>query len=150
MSLSLPADFGYVLAIGAGLYVLQQWVLTGAVVLPARRRSGIKAPTLYPTDAQARELKLTPEQLNEYMNAQRAHQNQVEFSSAFLPLYYAIGLVQPRKTAVAGASILFFRTIGSLAYGGLLPISRRWGGLYHLGEAYLVYLAFRVSVDMIR
>ncbi len=105
------------------------------------------------------------------MRAQRAHQQNVEVTSGtilllhgrsgvnaklfsrtvFLPLLIVAGL-NPSTTlqvATAGAFALGFRVIGTLGYSLNLPLLRRVGGLWHVAEVYVVYLAGRFVVELI-
>ena len=146
MKLDIAPEYGYVLGGAVSMYLTQQLVLlaVGKGVLPMRKATGIKAPTLYPRDSEIKKLKLTDEQVHAYYCSQRAHQNSMEFNSVFMGLYLVTGLFEPRNTAIAGAVVAFFRVVGGLAYMGKLgPITRAWGGFFHLGELAVVYYAFR-------
>ena len=144
------------------MFLLQQIVLVLPVV-KQRISTGIKAPTLYPRDGQIKELKLAPYQVENYMRAQRAHQNNVEFTSVFMALFLVTGLF-PEVTlhvALAGAAsrrgrvtllstfseasggplgawVVLFRLLGGVGY--LFGV-RQIGSLFHLGELYILYLA---------
>ena len=88
-------------------------------------------------------------QVNSYYCAQRAHQNSMEFYSVFMGLYLITGLFEPTNVAIAGAVVAFFRLVGGLAYIGTIPLSRAWGGLFHLGELAVVYYAFKTAHRLI-
>ena len=144
------------------MFLLQQIVLVLPVV-KQRISTGIKAPTLYPRDGQIKELKLAPYQVENYMRAQRAHQNNVEFTSVFMALFLVTGLF-PEVTlhvALAGAAsrrgrvtllstfseasggplgawVVLFRLLGGVGY--LFGV-RQIGSFFHLGELYILYLA---------
>ena len=70
--IDLTQDHGYVAAVAVGLWVLQ-FILSIRVGIE-RGTTGIKAPTLYPTDKQVAALKLSPAAVDKYMCIQRAHQ----------------------------------------------------------------------------
>lgn len=78
------------------------------------------------------------------MCAQRAHQNNVEFSSVFLPLFLGVGLIagdETRHVAAVGAAALFFRMVNGVGYSmGAKHALRKVGGLWHVPELYLLYL----------
>jgi len=115
--------------------------------------TGIKAPTLYPRDSEIKALKLTEEQVATYMCAQRAHQNNVEFSSVFLPLFLAAGLVPALTVRVgyAGASVAVCRILYIIGYNmGAKSLLRGLGGLFHLGELYIVGLCLYHGIAMAR
>jgi hypothetical protein len=50
------------------------------------------------------------------MRAQRAHQNNVELMSVFMPIFLIIGLFKPKETAMGGLVVLIFRIIGGIGY----------------------------------
>ena len=54
-------------------------------------KTKILAPTIYPRDSEIKELKLNDKQVGDYMRAQRAHQNNVEFLSGFMAIYILAG-----------------------------------------------------------
>ena len=101
VEIKISKDYGYVLLIGISLYLAQQLILV-IPVIRARSLTKIKAPTLYPRDSEIKKLELKEEDVDYYLRAQRAHQNNVEFMSVFMPLFLIIGLFEPKKTAVGG------------------------------------------------
>ena len=119
------------------------------------KRTGIKAPTLYPRDSEIKEKKLDDAAVQSYMQAQRAHQNNVEFTSVYMAVFLATGLVAgdlTMKVALAGASVLGFRVVNGLgyAYGGAKHPLKRLGGLFHIGEVYTLYLAGSIAYRMVQ
>jgi len=86
LMIELSAEYGYVLAVALAMFLLQQIVM---VIPVARQRikTGIAPPTLYPRDSQIKALGLDERKVANYMCAQRAHQNNVEFTSVFMPLF---------------------------------------------------------------
>eukprot|EP00605_Chrysophyceae_sp_TOSAG23-4_P002344 GSChrysophyteH1.ASY1.ANO1.2592.1 assembled CDS len=128
-------EFGYVVLVAIGFFLQQQLMFVIPVVM-ARKSTGISTPTLYPRDSEIKDLRLTDEQVRDYMCKQRAHQNNVEFMSVFMPLYCLAG----------GAFILFFRTIGGLGYSAGY---RKYSGFFHLGELFILYLLGKAAYDMI-
>ncbi len=151
MKLDIAPEYGYVLGGAVSMYLTQQLVLlaVGKGVLPMRKATGIKAPTLYPRDSEIKKLKLTDEQVNEYYCSQRAHQNSMEFNSVFMGLYLVTGLFEPRNTAIAGAVVVVFRLLGGLAYNKTLPLSRHVGGFFHFGELAVLYFAVRSAYRLV-
>lgn len=149
---SISNEYGFVLATGAVLYLSQQLLAT-IYVVRARMATGIKAPTLYPRDSEIKALKLSDDQVTDYMNAQRSHQHTVEFSSVFLPLFLAAGLVPEitMRVAYAGASVAVFRILGIAGYQmGARSLPRRLSGLFHVGELYILYLCLAQGISMAR
>ena len=74
----------------AGCYHLLQGLLAIPVVR-ARLSTKISAPILYPRDSEIKARNLTEDQVTAYYNAQRGHQNNVEFSATFIPMMMAAG-----------------------------------------------------------
>ena len=118
---ALPADFGLVVAVSVGFYI-QQSILFVIPVAMQRGKTGIKPPTLYPTDSQIKDLKLTETQVTDYMCAQRVHQNNMEFLTVFMPIFLLAGLFEPRKAAIAGALVWAGRLTTALGY----LVSPKW------------------------
>ncbi|KAJ3236446.1 hypothetical protein HDU78_004646 [Chytriomyces hyalinus] len=138
MLVEVSNDFGYVIAVMIAFYLQQNFAFV-IQVLRQRMATGIKAPSFYPRDSEIKELKLSKEQVQNYMYAQRIHQNNMEFMSFFLPVFLVAGVSNPIHTAAAGAFIFVCRMI----YGFVPPKSsiRALSGFFHLGEWYVLYLA---------
>lgn len=143
--MEIKSEYGYVLFIAVFLYLHQQLILV-IPVIKNRKSTGINAPTLYPRDSEISKLKLTEEQVDQYLRAQRAHQNNVELTSVFMPLFLIVGLFEPKKTAIAGMVVLLFRILGGIGY---LKGKRMIGAGFHLGELYILYLAFKIAYNQI-
>ena len=63
--------------------------------------------------------------------------------SVFGPLFLFAGLLQPRKTALAGLVFTLSRLVGGLAYsyGGYKHPLKMFAGItYHLSEVYIIFL----------
>ncbi|KAJ3066455.1 hypothetical protein HDU98_010211, partial [Podochytrium sp. JEL0797] len=135
VSITVPADYGLVLAVLLAMY-LQQNIIFVIGVLKARISTGIKAPSFYPRDSEIKELKLSQAQVESYMYAQRIHQNNVEFMSFFLPVFLLAGLHASLNVAIAGAAIVVCRMIYGLAdpKGSFRKVS----GLFHIAEIYVL------------
>ena len=146
LKLEINKDYGYVLLVGLLLYLTQQLVLL-IPVLKMRNKTKIKAPTLYPRDSEIADLKLDDETLNTYMRAQRAHQNNVELMSVFMPLFLMVGLFKPKKAAIGGLIVLVFRIIGGIGY---YFKKRVYGAPFHLGELYVLYLGFLIVYELLK
>jgi uncharacterized membrane protein YecN with MAPEG domain len=138
-TLELTPEYGYIIAVVAAMYIAQNIIMVLPVVRQ-RLKTGIKAPTLYPRDHEIKTLKLSDKQVWNYMVAQRAHQNNVEFTSVFMPLFLVTGLFPAitLKVAIAGAWVVFWRVAGAVGY--LFGV-RQIGTPYALGAFYILYLA---------
>ena len=112
-----------------------------------RNKTKLKAPTLYPRDSEISKLKLDDEIVDKYMRAQRAHQNNVELMSVFMPLFLIIGLFKPKETAMGGLIVLIFRIIGGIGYTFK---KRMYGAPFHLGELYILYLGFLIVYELFK
>lgn len=114
-AINLPPDFGYVIAVMLAFWV-QQSVIFVIPIASARSNTGIQPPVLYPNDSLIKELKLTDEQVDNYMRAQRVHQNNMEFLCAFMPIFFVAGLYNPMHTAIAGALVWAGRLATAIGY----------------------------------
>ena len=121
-----------------GFYLQQQVAFTVPVVMK-RMKYGIKAPTLYPRDSEIKALKLTDEQVHDYNCTQRAHQNNVELMSVFLPLYLVAGAIPGKAMNVfyAGLAMFAARMLGGLGYSAGL---RKYSGWFHIPEYYILWI----------
>jgi len=146
MELKISQEYGYVLLIAIFMYLAQQLVMV-IPVIRARSLTKIKAPTLYPRDSEIKKLQLKEEDVDYYLRAQRAHQNNVEFMSVFMPLFLIIGLFEPKKTAIGGLIVLVFRIIGGLGY---LYNKREFGAAFHLGELYILFIGFQIVYSLLK
>ena len=115
MNVEIPAQYGYVIAVFLAFWV-QQNVIFVIPIAMQRSKTNIKPPTLYPTDSQIKELKLSEDVVNSYMCTQRVHQNNVEFLSCFLPLMLLAGLFNAEHAAIAGAIVWAGRMVTALGY----------------------------------
>ncbi|KAI9332233.1 hypothetical protein BDR26DRAFT_869514 [Obelidium mucronatum] len=146
VSVTIPSDYGYVIAVLVAIY-LQQNLLFVSQVIKARMATGIKAPSFYPRDAEIKELKLSPAQVENYMYAQRVHQNNMELFSFFLPVFLIAGLNEPVKVAAAGAFIVAFRMLyGFAPYKSSI---RKLAAMFHFGEWYTLYLAGQFAYQLV-
>jgi len=146
VELKIGKEYGYVLLIAILMYLAQQLVMV-IPVIRTRSLTKIKAPTLYPRDSEIKKLQLNEEDVDYYLRAQRAHQNNVEFMSVFMPLFLIIGLFEPKKTAIGGVIVLTFRIIGGLGY---LYNKREFGAPFHLGELYILFLGFQIVYNLLK
>jgi len=119
-------------------------------VMQARKKFGVKPPTLYlaelPEDAEEKDKK----RVYEYNCAQRAHQNTCESMALVMINMMGTGIMYPITSAVFGAVWV----IGRVLYGYLYvnyPTKKSYGSfLWHLGEFPLGILAFKVAYDMLK
>eukprot|EP00474_Spongospora_subterranea_P008461 CRZ08919.1 hypothetical protein [Spongospora subterranea] len=147
MMVSIDPEFGYVIAVLIAFYV-QQNVIFVAFVVKARMKTKIKAPTLYPRDSEVKALKLTEDNVDYYLRAQRIHQNNIEFMSMFLPVFLMAGIANPIQTAIAGAVVWTFRMAFALGYSKSTG-SRSIGAPFHLGELYILYIAGKFAYQLL-
>eukprot|EP00949_MAST-11_sp_MAST-11-sp1_P004686 g4686.t1 len=148
MQLQISKDYGYVLLAGIWLYLNSALIL----VIPvnrARKKYGVKAPTIYPRDSEIKKLKMSDADVKDYMSCQRGHLNNVEFSSVFVPILLVGGLVSGDRTfeiACAGMFAAFFRMLGGLLY----PYGMRGAGaLFHIAELYIITVIGQQAMAMI-
>ena len=144
--MEIKKEFGYVLFVAVMLYLTQQLLLV-IPVIKERSSTGIETPTLYPRDSEIQKLKLTEEQVDGYLRAQRAHQNNVEkIMSVFMPIFLVAGLFEPKNVAIAGLIVLVFRIIGGLGY---LYGKRMYGAPFHIGELYLLFIVVKIAYNFL-
>ena len=145
-TLEINKNYGFVLLIALALYLTQQLLLL-IPVMQMRNKTKLKAPTLYPRDSEISKLKLEDDVVDKYMRAQRAHQNNVELMSVFMPLFLIIGLFKPKETAMGGLIVLIFRIIGGIGYTFK---KRMYGAPFHIGELYILYLWFLIVYELFK
>ena len=145
-TLEINKNYGFVLLIALALYLTQQLLLL-IPVMQMRNKTKLKAPTLYPRDSEISKLKLEDDVVDKYMRAQRAHQNNVELMSVFMPLFLIIGLFKPKETAMGGLIVLIFRIIGGIGYTFK---KRMYGAPFHIGELYILYLGFLIVYELFK
>tara|TARA_X000001036_G_C20549502_1_gene753777 strand:- start:447 stop:992 length:546 start_codon:yes stop_codon:yes gene_type:complete len=143
--MEIKKEYGYILLIAVLLYLHQQLFLV-IPVIKNRQSTGISAPTIYPRDSEISKLQLSNEQVDQYLRAQRAHQNNVELTSVFMPLFLIVGLFEPTQAAIGGVIVLLFRVLGGIGY---LHGKRMIGAGFHLGELYILYLACKIGFKFI-
>jgi hypothetical protein len=103
---------------------------------------------IYPSDSLVKSLNLTDSQVNQYMCAQRVHQNNMEFLVVFFPMLLIAGLYNPLHTAAAGVVVWLGRLITALGYWSAAE-KRMYGGWYHIPEFYIIYLVVRFGIQLI-
>jgi hypothetical protein len=67
-TINLEAEYGYVVLVAVGFWILQFLFMIPVGLM--RNKTGIKPPTMYPTDKQITNLKLSPEVVDTYMRVQ--------------------------------------------------------------------------------
>jgi hypothetical protein len=113
-SISIEKEYGYVVLVAIGFWLLQFLFMIPIAIM--RNKTGIKPPTLYPTDKQVTSLKLSPETVDSYLRTQRVHQNHMEFLVMFFPILLLAGLYDAKHAAIAGAVTLLGRVVTGLGY----------------------------------
>ncbi|KAI9345628.1 hypothetical protein BDR26DRAFT_856360 [Obelidium mucronatum] len=144
MSFTLPADYGYVIAVGA-LSTLYPLVLGGQVG-GARKRANVPYPHMYATQEECAKDK------NKYLfNCyQRAHHNFLENYPQFLFLLATSGIQYPQIAAGAGAVWIVGRIFYASNYQTGEPSKRNGGlALLHLfGMLTLIGLGITTGVSL--
>jgi glutathione S-transferase len=150
--LSSRADFEYaggklipehgLLALAGGLAFVINLILV-IMVGKARKKYKVSPPVMTETRKDAkgelRELPLA------YLQAQRAHLNNVEN----LPLFYGLlilgGIGFPAYVGLCGLGYQLFRFIGGVCYSLFGAKGRFAGGLFHVFELAMVYYTFKTA-----
>lgn len=147
MIVELTPDHGKCIAVLVLLWIQQQLIFAVMVAM-ARKKSGIQPPTLYPRDTEIKTLNLSPKEVDSYMCAQRVHQNNVEFLSCYFPVMILAMLDYPTKVFYASLVVLVGRMVTAVGY--YQGASKRvFGGFFHFGEFYVVYLAGNFAYKLI-
>jgi len=139
--LSLSKDFGYAIGVCGLSCVVAQY---GAVkVMQARKKYGIKYPTLYSNGKEKSDLA--------YNCAQRAHQNTLENLPMVNLMTLSSATVFPKTASIFGAIWVLGRFLYIRGYNsGKGPEGRMLGGLVsHLGDIPLLVTTFVAAWTMI-
>jgi hypothetical protein len=146
-SVEITHEHGYAVAVILALWFQQSIIFVIPVAL-VRKKFGIVPPTLYPRDAQVKSLSLSETQVDEYLRAQRVHQNNVEFLTVFFPIIMISSIFFPMQSAYAGALVWSGRMVTAIGYWKSAN-KRVWGAWFHFAEYYLVYLAAKTAYQLI-
>ncbi|KAE9986174.1 hypothetical protein EG328_006437 [Venturia inaequalis] len=116
ISITLPAEYGYVLATATGSFILSTW--HGMRVGPFRKAAKIPYPTQYASDSLLASTTDSTQKQNLYLFncAQRAHYNFLENYVTFLPALLIAGLKYPVASSVLGAAWCVFRAMYATGY----------------------------------
>eukprot|EP00054_Salpingoeca_dolichothecata_P014252 m.80113 g.80113 ORF g.80113 m.80113 type:complete len:144 (+) comp20899_c0_seq7:41-472(+) len=115
-SIDVPEGYGLVLA--SALSLVPVAVFYGIItVARARKKYGVKYPTLYATEADTKDYK-------QFNWAQRAHQNTLEYFAPFLVFLLLAGLKHPYVAAGAGFAWTAGRFWYIRAYAASGPTAR--------------------------
>ena len=114
VAVNVEKEYGYVVFVALGFWLLQFLFMIPVAVM--RKKTGINPPTLYPTDKQITQLKLSPETVDRYLRTQRVHQNHMEFLVMYFPILLLAGLYDAKAAAIAGAITLLGRILSGLGY----------------------------------
>mmetsp|Transcript_1460 Transcript_1460/g.3766 ORF Transcript_1460/g.3766 Transcript_1460/m.3766 type:complete len:147 (-) Transcript_1460:5-445(-) len=137
----LPKEFGYAIGVVGLTVVVAQY--GAGKVMGARKKYGIKYPTLYSTGKTKNDIA--------YNCAQRAHQNTLENLPAVNIMMLSSATVYPVTAAAFGAiwcvgRVLYIR--GYTAESG--PDGRRFGALIsHMGDLPLLITTFMAAWAMV-
>ena len=82
------------------------------------------------------------------MCVQRMHQNNVEFLSCYFPMMIISMMYYPTETFYASTVVLAGRMVTALGYYQGAP-KRVFGGWFHFGEYYVVYLVGKTAYNLI-
>ena len=138
--IGLPRNYGYVFAV-LGASTIMNGYLT-SLVLMARKKYGVKYPTLYAPPGHKYEA--------EFNSVQRSHQNTLETYAIVMLQMCACGFVYPITSAVCGGLWVLGRIIYGYGYSSGGPSGRHVGGaISHLGDIPLIVISFKIAYDMI-
>ncbi|KAH6927522.1 hypothetical protein HPB50_005188 [Hyalomma asiaticum] len=133
--LVVPRDYGCIVLVGVGSTLVNAWL--SFRVGRARKRYGVKYPTMYSDD-------------NVVFNCiQRSHQNFLEAYPQFLMTLFIGGIEFPRVAAGAGMVYLLGRIAYAIGYSTGDPSKRMRGGFLYFGELTLLGLTVRQGLRML-
>ena len=136
----LPSGYGYVFGVLGSSFFMNTYLIINVAM--ARKKYDIQYPLLYAPPGHKNE--------KEFNCVQRAHQNTLESYSFVMLNMCLCGLVYPKTSAALGFIWVVGRVIYGAGYASGGPSGRTLGGIIaHLGDIPLVFLALKISYDMI-
>jgi len=133
--LSLPADYGYVIATGIGSIFMVMW--KGIKVGQARKKYKVEYPDMYSKDSKT------------FNCIQRSHQNTLENLPQFMFLLTMGGFSHPRLAAAAGWVWIAGRIVYALGYNTGEPKARMKGAFGYLGLLTLLGCSVHTAIQHI-
>ena len=113
-ALTIPRNYGYTIAVVGSAVYLNYYLQIN--VMKARKKYGVKAPTLYlpeaPDNADEKERK----RVHHYNCCQRAHQNTCESLGLVMLNMLATGIVYPITSAIFGGIWVIGRFVYAYLY----------------------------------
>lgn len=119
-----------------------QHIYMGVAIGKARKKYGVKYPTLYADES-------TNKQAKEFNCVQRGHQNSLENEASFLSLLLIAGARYPISASVAGMLYLAGRVCYFQGYCSGEPQNRMRGAFLHFGTLALLGMAARFGVELL-
>jgi glutathione S-transferase len=123
-----------------------QHVLCLIGVMKARKKYGVKYPTLYASEGDG----VTKENCHRFNCVQRGHQNCLETLPTFLSLLLTAGLAYPRAASGAGVLYLLGRWMYFKGYSTGDPAKRMQGSLHHFALFSLVGMVILCAINIYR
>lgn len=144
VTLTLPREFGYVLATAVGSFFVHHGY-AASQVMTARKRFEVKYPALYAD----KENCPNDENRRKFNCVQRAAQNSLENQPIFLTLLILAGLKYPVTAAVAGAIYLAGRVLYIRGYSTGDPEKRLQGSIQYAGLLTLLGCVGKFAFDLL-
>eukprot|EP00037_Helgoeca_nana_P010508 m.92756 g.92756 ORF g.92756 m.92756 type:complete len:145 (-) comp20245_c0_seq1:287-721(-) len=139
MSITVPKDYGYVVAAVAGSVAVNFYQIFQ--VIKARKQYDVVYPDLYAPHGHKNK--------KEFDCVQRAHQNTLENLPFVLSSMMLSGMLYPQLAAGFGSVYLAGRVLYTSGYGSGGPEGRKLGGLVsHLGDIPLFLMLFYTAYQV--
>mmetsp|Transcript_8683 Transcript_8683/g.14999 ORF Transcript_8683/g.14999 Transcript_8683/m.14999 type:complete len:148 (+) Transcript_8683:93-536(+) len=142
--LALPSGFGYVALATVATWVVHHGVMSIGV-MQARKKYGVKFPTLYATEADCKD----ETSRKTYNCVQRGHQNSLENLPSFYALLLTAGLKYPITASVAAAFYLVGRVFYFQGYASGNPEKRMNGSFMYIGIFTLLGTSIKIAIDLL-
>lgn len=113
-------------------------------VMKARKRFGIRYPTLYATQGDG----VSKEAAYAFNCVQRGHQNCLENLPSFLSLLFVAGARFPCAASISGLVYVVGRWVYFKGYSSGNPEKRMRGGFMYAGLLSLVGMVIRFAVEL--
>ncbi|CAO3587559.1 unnamed protein product [Absidia cylindrospora] len=133
MPITIPTEYGYVLAVSAASALQLVWMSVS--VGGARKAAGIPYPYMYAEKSEAEK----DSAKNVFNCVQRVHQNTLENFPVVTTLLLIGGINHPELSAGAGAIYLFGRVLYASGYKSGDPKKRLRGSIGYIGVLTLLY-----------
>jgi len=140
VSIAIKPEYGYVIGVGIASAFMCTW--HGITVGMARKKYGVKYPTMYANKAEVKEA----DAFNCY---QRAHGNLMENYPQFLMMLFLGGVEHPLTATACGLIWMAGRVAFALGYQTGDPSKRMNGAFQYIGLLSLLGLSVKFAYNLV-